>query len=159
MTALGPEKQIGKRIAQLRIERGWSQQKLADQLKALGGRYANWRQGMIDKTERGARPLRVDEMFDVAGVLGVPPEVLLAFDLDASVLAEQIAATEALLTEAETERDNAVKHLQDFYERTAQQKDWAEGLERDAAMRATRHKATLEVLYRLRANLSAKAEG
>lgn len=159
MTEAGTEKQVGKRIAQLRTERGWSQQKLADQMKALGGRYANWRQGMIDKTERGARPLRVNEMFDMAGVLGVPPEVLLAFDVDAAVLDEEIMATEALLKEAEQDHANAARHLQMQRDKQAQQLEWLDVAERDTALRATRHRATLEVLYRMRANLSKKTEG
>lgn len=68
MNHSAPEKQGGKRIAELRTERKLSQAKLADLMKAHpSGRYANWRQGMIDKTGRGTRPLRVNEIADTAG--------------------------------------------------------------------------------------------
>jgi transcriptional regulator with XRE-family HTH domain len=150
------EKQVGQQLRRLRDERHLSQQQLADQMKALGGPYQNWRQSTIYKIEHGERPLRVNEMFDLAGVLGVPPEVLLTFDVNAAVLDSQIAQTRTLLTEAETEHDNAAKHLREFYDRTAGQREMVELAERDTAMRATRYKATLEVLYRLRANLSTK---
>ena len=112
-----PEQQIGKRIAELRGKLGWSQAKLAEHMKAHpGGRYANWRQGMIDKTERGLRPLRVNEIADIAAVLGVGPDLLLApllGDLDPRVLDAQIAETEAKLQEAAGEYHAAWAKLGD----------------------------------------------
>jgi transcriptional regulator with XRE-family HTH domain len=90
-----PEQQIGREIAEFRRTLGWSQAKLAEQMKARpGDRYVNWRQGMIDKTERGLRPLRLNEIVDIAAVLGVGPDLLLApvlGDLDPEVLDAQIA--------------------------------------------------------------------
>jgi 8-oxo-dGTP pyrophosphatase MutT (NUDIX family)/transcriptional regulator with XRE-family HTH domain len=112
-----PEKQIGKRIAELRAERKLSQAKLAELMKAHpSGRYANWRQGMIDKTERGLRPLRVNEIADIADVLGVPPDLLLApvlpgVDVDAAGLDQQIAETEAKLQAASKEHQEAWARL------------------------------------------------
>jgi transcriptional regulator with XRE-family HTH domain len=153
------EKRVGQQLRRLREERGWSQQKMAQQVAALGGRYAKWRQGMIDKSEKGQRPIRVNELFDLAGVFGVGPEVLLAFDVDTDVLEVQIAETEALLREAETDHSNAALHLQQYYERAAGQREMSELAERDSALRATRYRSALEVLYRLRANPSMKAGG
>jgi transcriptional regulator with XRE-family HTH domain len=153
------ERQVGRQLRRVREQRGLSQQDLADRMKSLGGPYTNWRQSTIYKIEQAARPLRINEMFDLAGALGVPPETLLAFDVDAAVLESQISETEELLRQAETAHAEAAEHLQAFYDRSAHQRSMMELNERDTALRTTRFKATLEVLYRMRANLSQKGEG
>src|SRR5690348_5148344 len=105
-----PEQQVGRRVGELRGNLGWLQAKLAEQMKAhSSGRYANWRQGMIDKTERGTRPLRVNEILDIAEVLGVTPDLLLApvlTDPDPASLDAQIQETQALLQEAMDRRES-----------------------------------------------------
>jgi transcriptional regulator with XRE-family HTH domain len=153
------ERQVGQQVQRLRIERGLSQHQLAEQMKPLGPQYEKWRQSTIYKIEHGDRPLRINEMFDLAGVLRVPPEVLLAFDVDADVLNSQIAETEALLKVAERDHEIAAKHLRDYYQDAAITRQNLELRERDEAMRATRYRAALEVLYRMRADQSAKDDG
>lgn len=67
----GMELPIGRRVAQLRIRRGMSQQLFANRI----GRSKSW----VDKMERGLRPLdRLPVIETVAQALGVAPEVLLA---------------------------------------------------------------------------------
>jgi transcriptional regulator with XRE-family HTH domain len=147
VTDLDPEKQIGQRITQLRTELGWSQQKLADQMKALGGRYANWRQGMIDKTEKGLRPLRVNEVVDLAAVLGVPPEFLfgpMVAGLDSAALKAKITETETALQAAERKYDIARGQLH----RAMTDRSFAESEERETAGRAMMLRAMLEALQR-----------
>jgi transcriptional regulator with XRE-family HTH domain len=152
------ERQVGQQVQRVRSRLGLSQHQLAERMKPIGPQYAKWRQSTIYKIEHGEKPLRVNEMFDLAGALGVPPETLLAFDIDAAVLESQIQETEELLKQAQADHDEAVKHLQAFYDRSAHQRSMMELAERDTALRTTRFKATLEVLYRLRANLS-KGDG
>lgn len=158
MTSLDPEKQIGRQVRELRIQLGWSQQRLADQMKALGGRYANWRQGMIDKTERGTRPLRVNEVTDLAAVLGVPPEILLGPllpGLDAGALDAQIAETEARLRAAEKKYDMAYGQLRNAKVEHAS----LETLEREAFGQMTLQRATLDALRRARKQAEPEAGG
>lgn len=154
MSELSAEKQIGKRIGQLRSDRGWSQQKLADQMKAFGGRYANWRQGMVDKTERGARPLRVNEVFDFAAVLGVPPHILLGTTLDevdTETLDARIAEVEMLQKDAEEEHQLAWR---EFHEADAKH-----GLA-EARVRATEGRAvTLTMMLDALRARKAEQEG
>ncbi len=60
---------IGRRMAQLRVRRGMSQQVFADRV----GKSKSW----VDKVERGLRTLdRLSVIETVASVLGVAPEVL-----------------------------------------------------------------------------------
>lgn len=155
MTETGPEKQIGKRIAALRGEHGWSQQKLADEMRALGGRYANWRQGMIDKTERGARPLRVNEMFDLASVLGIAPELLLEWEVSAEVLDGQIEEMQEQLHIAEVEHERVRGQLDNMNRMRVA----TELAERHWADRVARAKGTIDVLLRLRKNVQGRGSG
>ncbi|MFG1846999.1 helix-turn-helix domain-containing protein [Micromonospora carbonacea] len=66
----GDEPPIGRRVAELRVSRGMSQQVFADRI----GRSKSW----VDKVERGVRTLdRVSVIETVAATLGVAPAVLL----------------------------------------------------------------------------------
>jgi transcriptional regulator with XRE-family HTH domain len=149
LPGLDPERQIGRRVRDLRTQLGWSQQKLADQMKALGGRYANWRQGSIDKTERGLRPLRVNEVVDLASVLGVPAEFLfgpLLAGLDAAAIDAQIAETEELLKAAESHFNEVHVHRQELASHLAAAE--IEDVASNAELRVIR--STLDALQRYR---------
>jgi transcriptional regulator with XRE-family HTH domain len=66
----GNEAPIGRRMAELRMNRGMTQQVFADRI----GRSKSW----VDKVERGVRTLDRFSMIEtVAGALGVTPQVLL----------------------------------------------------------------------------------
>lgn len=144
-----PESQIGARLADLRTERHLSQQQLAERMKTLGGRYENWRQSTIYKIEQGKRPLRVNEVFDLAAVLDVPAHFLLGpmlAGLDAEALDAKIAETEHLLKAAERKYDMAHGQLREAD--TA--RSWAETQEREAAGRAIMLRAMLNALLQER---------
>jgi transcriptional regulator with XRE-family HTH domain len=74
------EQLAGQRIRALRLRRTWTQQELATQMRSTGGRYAKWHQTTVAKIEAATRPLRVNELGDVAAVLGVTAIELLADD-------------------------------------------------------------------------------
>lgn len=86
------------RLAEMRTEKGFSQQQLADRMKTLGERYANWRQSTVYKIEHGKRPLRVNEVFDIAAVLGVTPRFFLLDELAGRLDLEQLRRELALVT-------------------------------------------------------------
>ncbi|MBQ1024858.1 helix-turn-helix domain-containing protein [Micromonospora sp. C95] len=78
---------IGRRIAQLRVRRGMSQQVFADRI----GRSKSW----VDKIERGARRLdRLSVIETVAGALGVATGVLVGRDSRQPTVSEMTAAVE-----------------------------------------------------------------
>jgi transcriptional regulator with XRE-family HTH domain len=149
------ERQIGQQIQRLRAELGLSQQQLADRMKTLGEPYAKWRQSTIYKIEHGEKPLRVNELFDLATALGIGPEVLLSFDVSADVLDTQIYEMERDLREDEAKLAAAQKQLAEM----DRLRSHTETGEREWAERVARRKGTLDVLRRLRANISAKDGG
>ena len=62
-----PEQEIGKRIKERRTELGLSQHALAERMHNLG--YEGWQQTTISKIEVADRPLRLNEMADLARAL------------------------------------------------------------------------------------------
>jgi transcriptional regulator with XRE-family HTH domain len=98
--AFDHEAAFGARVRSLRKTRGWSQERLAEQMQLLG---FGWLQSTVAKTENGQRPLRLNEAAALAEVLGVPLAQAtqpLPDDEDLTALREQIsqvsAAEEAL---------------------------------------------------------------
>ncbi|WP_155368178.1 WD40 domain-containing protein [Catellatospora vulcania] len=68
---------VGSRIRQLRHERGWSAQKLADECARLG--MSSLTRGTIAKIESGSRAkVPLDEVVILARALGITPDELLA---------------------------------------------------------------------------------
>jgi transcriptional regulator with XRE-family HTH domain len=68
------EERFGHRLRALREERSWSQERVAQQMTALGH---NWRQTTVFKTENAARPIRLNDVAGLAQVFGVPIAALL----------------------------------------------------------------------------------
>ncbi|MEV6651202.1 helix-turn-helix transcriptional regulator [Streptomyces sp. NPDC051219] len=78
--ALGsPEHVVGRRVAALRVARGWSQRELATRMTDQGH---SWRQTTVAKTEAADRPIRVNEMQGLARVFGVQMVDLLTVPID-----------------------------------------------------------------------------
>ena len=78
---------IGRRVAQLRVRRGMSQQAFADRI----GKSKSW----VDKVERGVRKLdRLSVIETIAGVLGVATGVLVGRDVQQATVTEVAAAVE-----------------------------------------------------------------
>jgi transcriptional regulator with XRE-family HTH domain len=65
---------LGERVRERRNEKGWSQEKLAKEMTALG---FSWNQTTAAKTERAARPVNADEMFALATLFGVAVDELM----------------------------------------------------------------------------------
>ncbi|OZV75179.1 hypothetical protein CA850_29060 [Micromonospora echinospora] len=78
---------IGRRVAQLRVRRGMSQQVFADRI----GRSKSW----VDKVERGVRTLdRLPMIETVAAALGVAPAVLVGRQAQRTPATDATAAVE-----------------------------------------------------------------
>jgi transcriptional regulator with XRE-family HTH domain len=67
------EKILGQKVRQLRTERGWSQEQLAEKLNSLGWAV---HQTTIAKLEGGARPIRIAEADTLAVAFGLPIEAM-----------------------------------------------------------------------------------
>jgi transcriptional regulator with XRE-family HTH domain len=67
------EKVIAQKVRQLRTERGWSQEDLAERMTRLG-----WpmHQTTVAKMEAGKRPIRAGEVYGLALVFGLPIQAL-----------------------------------------------------------------------------------
>src|SRR5688500_12823306 len=63
-----PEETVGANIKMLRAQRGLTQAELAEAMQGLGH---SWIQTTVAKTEAAARPLRLNEVADLAHVLRV----------------------------------------------------------------------------------------
>ena len=59
----------GRQLRVLRQGRGWTQQEVANRMRKLG---YSWQQSTIGKIEAAQRPLRLNELADLAATLGVP---------------------------------------------------------------------------------------
>jgi transcriptional regulator with XRE-family HTH domain len=63
-----PEEQVGAQVKALRAKLGLTQAELADAMQGLGH---SWMQTTVAKTEAADRPLRLNEVADLAKILGV----------------------------------------------------------------------------------------
>jgi transcriptional regulator with XRE-family HTH domain len=70
-----PEKLAGREFRRLREARGWSQEKVADRMKAFG---YDWHQTQVSRTEVADRPLRLNEAAALCRLFEVRLEALLA---------------------------------------------------------------------------------
>jgi transcriptional regulator with XRE-family HTH domain len=80
-----PEQRAGQQIRLLRQRRGWSQQEVAERMRAYG---YDWSQAIVTRLEAATRPTRLNELADLALLFGVPVLELLGFgppeDFDAA---------------------------------------------------------------------------
>jgi transcriptional regulator with XRE-family HTH domain len=60
------ERRFGQRLRELRKLRGWSQEQVASQMRALGH---GWQQTTVTKTEAADRPIRLNEAASLAALL------------------------------------------------------------------------------------------
>jgi transcriptional regulator with XRE-family HTH domain len=74
-----PERQAGTKIKTRRMELGMSQEAVADEMRRLGH---SWHQTTVAKTEIAGRPLRLNELTDLARILGVRASHLAATETD-----------------------------------------------------------------------------
>jgi transcriptional regulator with XRE-family HTH domain len=81
-----PEQVAGERIREIRIARAMTQAALANAMNTLGH---SWHQTTVVKTETAGRPLRLNEVTDLAGILGVDVDYLLTPPLTGMLAASQ----------------------------------------------------------------------
>jgi transcriptional regulator with XRE-family HTH domain len=92
-----PEQFIGRQVRMLRQINGWSQHDVAEKMRAYG---YQWSQATVTRLEAATRPIRLNELADLAALFGVPVPQFLEYwtpefgldDLDA--LQNEIAALE-----------------------------------------------------------------
>ena len=80
-----PEQRVGQHLRLLRQRRGWSQQEVAERMRAYG---YQWSQAIVTRLESATRPMRLNELSDLALLFEIPVRELLGFeapdDLDAT---------------------------------------------------------------------------
>jgi transcriptional regulator with XRE-family HTH domain len=104
----------GQEIRGLRIARGWSQQEVAMKMRGFG---YSWNQTMVSKIEAGTRPLRVNELADLAQLFAVPVAQLLLPQVSLEEAEKEIAELEPALKAAEAraaEAEAALKAMEEL---------------------------------------------
>ncbi len=87
-----PEQLVGRHARALRLEHGWSQHEVAERMRAYG---YQWSQATVTRLETASRPIRVNELVDLATLFGVSkweflnPEENFSWD-DPDALAREI---------------------------------------------------------------------
>jgi len=66
-----PEQLAGRQLRLLRQGRNWSQLEVAEKMRAYGYR---WSQATVTRLESASRPIRLNELADLALLYGVPIE-------------------------------------------------------------------------------------
>jgi transcriptional regulator with XRE-family HTH domain len=64
-----PEQFVGRQVRLLRQGRGWSQQEVAQKMGAYGYR---WSQATVTRLEAASRPIRLNELADLAALFDIP---------------------------------------------------------------------------------------
>jgi transcriptional regulator with XRE-family HTH domain len=105
-----PEQLVGRHVRAMRQERGWSQQDVAERMRAYGYR---WSQATVTRLETASRPIRVNELVDLAMLFGVREWDLLSPQKDFSwddpdALARQIGELVAERLAVKEHLDNQI---------------------------------------------------
>lgn len=102
-----PEQLVGRQVRLLRQGRGWSQQEVAEKMQAYG---YQWSQATVTRLESASRPIRVNELADLAKLFGVPATQFL--DSRARDFAwDDLDALEREIEELTAERREIREHL------------------------------------------------
>lgn len=64
-----PEQLVARQVRLLRQERGWSQQEIAEKMRSYG---YQWSQATVTRLESASRPIRLNELADLAALFGIP---------------------------------------------------------------------------------------
>jgi transcriptional regulator with XRE-family HTH domain len=110
-----PEQYIGRQVRMLRQINGWSQQDVAKRMRAYG---YQWSQATVTRLEAATRPIRLNELADLATLFGVPvPQFLEYWTPDYGM--DDVDAIRKEITDLETERE--ILRLQLDMARTARE--------------------------------------
>ena len=102
-----PEQLVGRQVRLLRQGRGWSQQEVAEKMQAYG---YQWSQATVTRLESASRPIRVNELADLARLFEVPATQFL--DSRARDFAwDDLDALEREIEELTAERREIREHL------------------------------------------------
>ena len=94
------EQLAGFQVRLLRQARSWSQQDLADAMIAFG---YDWSQATVTRLESATRPIRLNELVDLAALFDIPVEQFLEFPL-AGFDRNDLAAAEREIEKLSTDR-------------------------------------------------------
>jgi transcriptional regulator with XRE-family HTH domain len=136
-----PEQRVGQHLRVLRQRRGWSQQEVAERMRAYG---YDWSQAIITRLESASRPMRLNEISDLALLFEIPVRELLGFeapdDLDATD--REIAELVTMHTQLQDRLSQAHSRVAGLQEALSE----AQQYEAEAAAAMVRVDARIEVL-------------
>ncbi len=96
-----PEQLVARQVRLLRQGRGWSQQEVAEKMRAYG---YQWSQATVTRLESASRPIRLNELADLAILFSVPvTQFLESRDLDFQW--DDLEALESEIASLTKERD------------------------------------------------------
>jgi transcriptional regulator with XRE-family HTH domain len=84
-----PEQLVGHQVRLLRQGRGWSQQEVAQKMRAYG---YQWSQATVTRLESASRPIRVNELADLAILFDVPVAQFLDSGVSRGIALERLVA-------------------------------------------------------------------
>jgi len=144
-----PEQVAARQLRLLRQGRGWSQQDVAEKMQAYG---YQWSQATVTRLESASRPIRLNELADLAILYDVPIAQFLEPEISGSGLGDP-GALEREIQRLELERDGLRGSVLEADAAMV-------SLERERAAAAAlqaRIAGRLDVLTRLRTGSSASA--
>jgi transcriptional regulator with XRE-family HTH domain len=107
-----PERQAGTKIKNRRMELGMSQEAVADGMRRLGH---SWHQTTVAKTEIAGRPLRLNELTDLARILRVRASHLAATETDfkLEMVQNDVVAHSGTAARLKTDIDELTRQLEE----------------------------------------------
>ena len=96
-----PEQLVGRQARLLRQGRRWSQQEVAQKMRAFG---YQWSPATVTRLEAATRPIRLNELVDLAALYGVPVTQLLE-----SEVPDDLDALNTEITDLTDKRDSLKK--------------------------------------------------
>ena len=102
-----PEQVAGRRLRLLRQLRGWSQQELVEKMRPYG---YEWSQATVTRLEAATRPIRLNELADLAALYEVPVTQFLE-SLGPESAGDDVEALEREIEKLTAERREIREHL------------------------------------------------
>ena len=143
-----PEQLLGRQVRLLRQARGWSQQDVAEKMRPYGH---HWSQATVTRLEAATRPIRLNEVADLAALFGIPVAQFLE---SPDFKWEDLEALELEIAALTVKRDQLREDLEEarYMAMTAREREGA------AAAELAHVNQRLEALVRYRRPSTAKEE-
>jgi transcriptional regulator with XRE-family HTH domain len=103
-----PEQLVARQLRLLRQGRGWSQQEVAEKMRAYG---YQWSQATVTRLESASRPIRLNELADLAILYGVPVTQFLQSDVP-DFEWDDLGALEREITNLTAQRDGLRERME-----------------------------------------------